>query len=90
MKIQDNIHILEKSGEFLDGIFKNLIGSKHNLSAKFGKESQLISATNDGLSITGTKFLTAKKSKEHLLVFRTKWCREVNGFFMIPSALQYC
>ena len=67
MKIQDNItHALEKSGEFLDGILQNLLGSKHNLSAKFGKESQLISATHDGLSVTGTKFLSAKKSKEHL------------------------
>ena len=66
MNIQNYIiYALEKGGEFLDGILQNLVGSKHNLSAKFGKESQLISATHDGLSITRTKCLSAKKSKEH-------------------------
>ena len=87
MKIQDNItHALEKSGEFLDGILQNLLGSKHNLSAKFGKESQLISATHDGLSVTGTKFLSAKKSKEHLLCFAPSGVGK-STVFLIPSAL---
>lgn len=88
MNIQNYIiYALEKGGEFLDGILQNLVGSKHNLSAKFGKESQLISATHDGLSITGTKFLSAKKSKEHLLCFAPSGVGK-STIFLIPSALR--
>ena len=80
-------HALEKGGEFLDRILQNLIGSKHNLSAKFGRESKLISASHDGLSITGTKFLSAKKSKEHLLCFAPSGVGK-STVFLIPSALK--
>lgn len=87
MNFQDALtYISEKSGEFLDDILQQLIGSKHNLSAKFGKESQLISGKNDGLSITGIKFLTAKKSKEHLLCFAPSGVGK-STVFLIPSAL---
>lgn len=87
MNIQDTFtHISEKGEEFLDGILQNLIGNKHNLSAKFGKESKLISARYNGLSVTGTKYLTAKKSKEHLLCFAPSGVGK-STVFLIPSAL---
>jgi type IV secretory pathway TraG/TraD family ATPase VirD4 len=87
MNIQDTLtHISEKGEEFLDEILQNLLGGKHNLSAKFGKESKLISARHDGLSITGTKFLTSKKSKEHLLCFAPSGVGK-STVFLIPSAL---
>jgi type IV secretion system protein VirD4 len=87
MSIQDTlIHISEKGEEFLDEVLQNLTGNKHNLSAKFGKESKLISARHDGLSITGTKYLTAKKSKEHLLCFAPSGVGK-STVFLIPSAL---
>lgn len=87
MNIQDSLtHISEKGEEFLDGILQNLLGGKYNLSAKFGQESKLISARYDGLSITGTKFLTSKKSKEHLLCFAPSGVGK-STVFLIPSAL---
>ena len=39
------------------------------LTAKFGKPSELLSKRNKGLSLTGDKFLSIQKSKEHVLYF---------------------
>ena len=88
MNIQNTItNISEIGEEFLEGILQSLLGNKHNLSAKFGRESKLISARYDGLSITGTKFLTAKKSKEHLLCFAPSGVGK-STVFLVPSALK--
>lgn len=87
MNIQESlIHLSEKGVELFDIILQNLVGNKHNLSAKFGKESKLISAKNHGLSITGTKYLTKKKSKEHLLYFAPSGVGKTT-VCLIPSAL---
>ncbi|PQJ76493.1 type IV secretory system conjugative DNA transfer family protein [Polaribacter glomeratus] len=80
------IEISEKGEEFLDTILQQMVGNKNSLSAKFGKESQLISSRYEGLSITGTKFLTPKKSKEHLLCFAPSGVGK-STVFLVPSAL---
>ena len=88
MKIQDILTtFFEKGGEFLNDFLKGLVEDKHkNLSAKFGRESKLISSRHDGLSLTGTKFLTPKKSKEHLLCFAPSGVGK-STVILIPSAL---
>ena len=39
------------------------------LNARFGRTRALLSKRNGGISLTGTKFLTVQKSKEHVLYF---------------------
>ncbi len=87
MNIQDIVIIfMERIGEFLDSVLDGLIGKKHSLSAKFGRKSQLMSSRYEGLSITGTAFLSAKKSKEHLLYFGPSGVGK-STICLIPSAL---
>jgi len=66
----------------LEGLFEK----DNKLSASFGKEGSLISSYNDGLSVTGTKFLTPEKSKEHLLYFGPSGSGK-STVCLVPSAL---
>ncbi|WP_430410257.1 type IV secretory system conjugative DNA transfer family protein [Kordia sp.] len=68
-----------------DGI-ESMIQKDTSLSAKFGKESSLLSSRHDGLSVTGTKFLSIEKSKEHLLFFGPTGLGK-STVCMVPSAL---
>lgn len=88
MKFNNKLtQILERTEEFLDTSLQNLLGNRHHLTAKFGKASKLISASYDGLSITGTKFLSRAKSKEHLLCFAPSGMGK-STVFIVPSALR--
>jgi len=77
---------MERTSEFLDSVLNGLMGEKHSLSAKFGRNSSLFSARYNGLSITGTEYLSAKKSKEHLLCFAPSGVGK-STVFLVPSAL---
>jgi type IV secretory pathway TraG/TraD family ATPase VirD4 len=68
-----------------DGI-DELIKKNESLSAEFGKESSLLSSRNSGLSVTGTKFLSVEKSKEHLLYFGPTGLGK-STVCLVPSAL---
>ena len=61
---------LSSSFDFVLEIIESFSEQKdHSINAEFGKESTLLSSSNDGLSITGDKFLTQQKSREHVLYF---------------------
>ncbi|WP_298508149.1 type IV secretory system conjugative DNA transfer family protein [uncultured Kordia sp.] len=68
-----------------DGI-ESMTQKDTSLSAKFGKESSLLSSSHGGLSVTGTKFLSVEKSKEHLLYFGPTGLGK-STVCMVPSAL---
>ncbi|MFD2565902.1 type IV secretory system conjugative DNA transfer family protein [Pseudotenacibaculum haliotis] len=84
----DTLSDMAKEGsEFaLDAI--SGFGKKEKLlSAKFGKESSLLSKRNEGLSLTGTKFLSIQKSKEHVMFFGPSGSGKTT-VCLIPSAIR--
>lgn len=52
----------------MDGI-NGMTEKNELLSARFGNERELLSSSNDGLAVSSGKYITAQKSREHLLYF---------------------
>lgn len=61
--------LLELFTAFFEGIESLFEKENKLLSAKFGDKRELLSKYNEGLSLTGTEFLTIQKSREHVLYF---------------------
>ncbi|QHI38048.1 Conjugal transfer protein TraG [Kordia antarctica] len=68
-----------------DGI-DSITKKDNSLSSEFGNESSLLSSRHGGLSVTGTKFLSVEKSKEHLLYFGPTGLGK-STVCLVPSAL---
>lgn len=62
------IRLLEYLEEGVRSLEEFLSKKDHSLSSKFEKESKLISGANKGFSITGTKHLSVKQSRENLII----------------------
>ena len=79
MNIQDTlIQISEKGEEFLDSILQQLLGNKNSLSAKFGRESQLISSRSFNYR---DKISYSKEIQRTFVMFCAQWCRKIDCFF---------
>lgn len=61
--------IVELLMEFFKGLEGLLEEKPRLLDSRFGKTSDLLSKSNQGLSLTGNRFLSIQKSKGHVLYF---------------------
>jgi len=62
------LNIIEGISEVFESIdLSDTNDNKHHLKSKFGNASELITRFNKGFSLTGHKFLSAKRSKENVL-----------------------
>jgi len=76
----------KEGSQFALDAISGLDKKQNLLSAKFGKESSLLSRRNEGLSLTGTKFLSIQKSKEHVMFFGPSGSGKTT-VCLIPSAI---
>lgn len=79
--------IVKEGSEFALDALSSFNKKDKLLSAKFGKVSSLLSRRNQGLSLTGTKFLSIQKSKEHVLFFGSSGSGKTT-VCLIPSAIR--
>jgi len=63
------VDLAKEGSEFAIDILDSFDKKQRLLNAKFGNANSILSKKHEGLSLTGNKFLSIQKSKEHVLFF---------------------
>ncbi len=78
--------IAKEGSKFAMDMLESFDKKPNLLSAKFGRESNLLSRRHKGISLTGVKFLSIQKSKEHVMFFGPSGSGKTT-VCLVPSAI---